>query len=254
MSDAPAMPVFDELADAYDALIDWPARLRNEESFFRRLFDDHGVRRVLDTACGTGRHAAMFHSWGVSVEGADVSPAMIARCRKHFGEPEGLRWIVRPFTEPPERGRFDAAICIGNSLSLAGGPADVRQAVAAMMASLRDGGLCVIQILNLWRLPQGPTVWSKRRHVRMSGEERILLKGLHRVGDRGFIDLIDVTLGPEGLSNRLDAPTFRGLELKEIADAVESAAGRVVGIFGDYHDAPYDRERSTDLIVVSRRP
>jgi SAM-dependent methyltransferase len=253
MPDTPAESVFDEVADAYDALIDWPARLRNEESLFRRLFDDHDVRRVLDTACGTGRHAAMFHSWGASVEGADISPAMIARCQGHFGEPEGLRWVVRPFTEPAEYGRFDAAICIGNSLSLAGGPAEVRRAVAAMLGSLRSGGICVIQVLNLWRLPEGPSVWPTCRRLNTNGAERILMKGLHRVGDRGYIDLIDLTIRAGDLHRRIDSPSFRGLSVDEIASAVESADGQVEGVFGDYHDGEYRPERSPDLIVIARR-
>lgn len=253
MPDAPVIPVFDELVDAYDALIDWPARLRNEESFFRRLFTDHGVRRVLDTACGTGRHAAMFHSWNLSVEGADISPAMIARCRASFGEPEGLRWIVRSFTQSSERDGFDAAICIGNSLSLAGDETEVRRAVEAMFRSLRRGGLCIIQVQNLWRLPEGPSTWTAGRHLSVGGADRILMKGLHRVGDRGYIDLIDLTLETGQLTRRVETPTYRGLKVEELIAGVKAAGGRIDRIFGDYQGSPYERDRSPDLIVVGAR-
>jgi hypothetical protein len=61
----------------------------------------------------------MFHSWGLEVEGADVSPAMIARCRQQFGEPGTLRWTVRGFEEPAPAA-VDAVVCLGNSLALAG--------------------------------------------------------------------------------------------------------------------------------------
>ena len=72
----------DELvADIYDVMIDWPKRLAHEGPFFRRLFQRADARRVLDAACGTGRHAALMHSWGLEVEAADISPAMIARAK-----------------------------------------------------------------------------------------------------------------------------------------------------------------------------
>ena len=72
-------PTFDDLAEVYEAMIHWPNRPANEEPFYDDLFDRAGVRSVLDTACGTGRHAAMFHCWGLRVEGTDISPKMIER-------------------------------------------------------------------------------------------------------------------------------------------------------------------------------
>ena len=91
---------FDDLTDVYEAMIDWPRRLANDGPFFQGLFEELGVRRVADVACGTGHHAAMFHSWGLLVEGADISPNMIERARRNFGEPDGLTWSVRGFEQP----------------------------------------------------------------------------------------------------------------------------------------------------------
>lgn len=110
---------FDNLIDFYEAMIDWPKRLANEEPFYRHWFDKTGVRRVVDVACGTGRHVAMFQQWGLCVEGSDLSQPMIAYARSHHGESDRLRFVVRSFDqpiEPPES--FDAAICMGNSLAL----------------------------------------------------------------------------------------------------------------------------------------
>jgi ubiquinone/menaquinone biosynthesis C-methylase UbiE len=95
-----AHETFDDLADIYETTIDWTRRLGNEEAFYRELFDRVGARIVLDAACGTGHHAAMFCSWGMRVEGADISEAMIRRCRQRYGESGDLRWVVRGFDEP----------------------------------------------------------------------------------------------------------------------------------------------------------
>ena len=143
------MSMFEDLTDVYEAMIDWPKRLAHEEPFYRRLFAEHGVRSVVDTACGTGRHAAMFHSWGLRVEGADVSPAMIDRARANFAEGDRLRWVVRGFDEPiAPGGSFDAAVCVGNSLPLAPDAATIERAIGQMLAAVRSGGLLIVQRLE----------------------------------------------------------------------------------------------------------
>ena len=43
--------------------------------FYRDLFARHQVRRVLDCACGTGKHLPLFHSLGCYPVGSDISPA-----------------------------------------------------------------------------------------------------------------------------------------------------------------------------------
>ena len=156
--------VFDDLAEIYEAMVDWPSRLTREEPFFRRHFAAAGVQSVVDVACGVGRHAAMFHSWNLRVEGADLSPRMIQLRRERFGEPVGLRWVVRSFAEPiPADTPFDAAVCMGNSLPLASQRADIELALGRMFAAVRPGGLVLVHVLNLWRLPAGPATWEKCR-------------------------------------------------------------------------------------------
>jgi SAM-dependent methyltransferase len=246
--------LFQDLADVYDALVDWPKRLANEEPFYRELFARAQVRSVLDTACGTGRHAALFHSWGCRVEGADVSPAMIARCRQQFGEAESLHWVERAFDQPAAgRGPFDAVLCVGNSLALVADQAAVAQAVRTMLAATRTGGVCVIQVLNLWHLPDGPCVWQKCRPTALGGQVHILVKGVHRAGPRGYVDLIDVTLTPAGATPRFDSQTFLGLEADDLTASAHACGARDVQCYGNFQRAPYDRPLSQDLIVVIDR-
>lgn len=243
---------FEEKVGIYDALIDWDRRLTREAPFYRGLFESCSAASVLDTACGTGRHAEMFHAWGLRVEGADVSPAMIAACRQRVGEPSNLRWVERSFTEPAAD-RFDAVICVGNSLALANDPALVASAVGAMMASCRAGGVCIIQVLNLWAIPQGQTVWQKIKRVSVDGEDHVLLKCLHRVADRAYVDLVDLELEDQALSSHVQQASFAGLEADAlVALAHESGAGDVQ-VYGDYERQPYQVESSTDLIMVARR-
>jgi len=280
--------VFDDLTDIYEAMIDWPKRLANEEPFYRRWFERVGAQSVVDVACGTGRHAAMFHSWGLSeATGADISPNMIHRARTTFGEPAGLRWVVRGFDEPIAAARpFDAAICVGNSLALAPDPATVQRAIGQMLAAVRrgeekeaGGGIAIVHVLNLWSLPDGPCNWQKCQLATLPQGEVLILKGVHRCGTRGYVDLIVAGLGEEkeekgtgpicrngppgaahkwGLSPFLrllhsESTALLGLEAADLERMARAAGAAEVVFFGGYQDQPYDRRQSADLIMVARK-
>ena len=65
--------------------------------------------RVLDVACGTGRHAARLAALGHDVTGIDGSPAMLARARAAV---PSARLVDGPMAPLPfADGEFDAALC-----------------------------------------------------------------------------------------------------------------------------------------------
>ena len=270
---------FDDLTDIYEAMIDWPKRLAAEEPFYRRVLGEVQAKSVLDVACGTGHHAAMFHAWGLRVEGADLSPNMIRRARTAFGEPDGLGWVVRGFTEPagppPTKTGpgtatndgshratvqavaepvpvFDAAVCVGNSLALAPDLAAAGQAIRLMLSAVRPGGVVVVQVLNLWRLEDGPCVWQKCLRTGLPAGDALVLKGVHRSARRGFVELVVMRPGG-GPPLVCESLPLLGLEAADLEDAARRGGANQVQLFGDYHDRPYDRTRSVDLVMVARK-
>lgn len=245
---------FEEFAEAYEAMIDWPKRLANEGGLFRWIFERVGAGKVLDAACGTGHHAAMFHSWGLSVEGADLSAAMIARCRNRWGQDERLSWIVRGFDQAvKERGQFDAAVCIGNSLALGPDRGTIEMAVRRLVEAVRPGGAVVVHVLNLWRLEDGPCVWQKCLRAKVAERESLIIKGVHRCGERGYVELLVTPLGEDRPAMRAESAMFWGLEAEELDRWMRQAGAGQVEVFGNYQRQAYDRAGSTDLIVVGIR-
>jgi len=245
--------LFNDLTDVYEAMIDWPKRLAHEEPFYRRLFERIGVRSVADVACGTGRHAAMFHSWQLRVEGSDISPKMIGRARASFGEPEGLRWAVRGFDEPVAPAEpFDAAVCVGNSLALATDLATVERAIQQMLSAVRGGGVIVVHVLNLWQLPDGPCVWQKCRRTTLPQGEVLIVKGVHRCGARGFVEFL-VAPPAGGAAMHGESVPFLGLEAPALEEAARRAGAVEVRFFGGYQDQPYKRQKSVDLVMVAQK-
>ncbi|MGA2441062.1 MAG: class I SAM-dependent methyltransferase [Tepidisphaeraceae bacterium] len=247
-------PLFDDLTDLYEALIDWPKRLANEAPFFRRLFEQSNVTRVADVACGTGRHADMFRSWGLEVHGSDISPNMIQRAKEAFGESDHLRWKIQGFEHPiGPPGFFDAVVCIGNSLALAPDAMAAAQALRHMLGALRPGGLAIVQVLNLWKLPQGPCVWQKIIRKSLAQGESLVLKGVHRCADRGYVDLVVIGNAADNAPIRSRSVPFLGLKSQDL-EAIARESGAVdVTFFGNHQDQPYDAPNSMDLIMVAKK-
>jgi SAM-dependent methyltransferase len=246
-------PPLDDFADCYEAMIDWSKRLAHEAPFYRRLFESVSAERVLDTACGTGHHAALFHSWGLRVEGADISESMLARARKNCGEPVGLQWTRRGYSDPiGSAGLFDVVLCVGNSLALAPDLQTARAAVTRMFDAALSGGAIVLQVLNLWRLADGPCQWQKCVRTELDQVPAVILKGVHRHGSAGYVDLVVSWLADKP-AWRSESVPFLGFEATTLQQWAQAAGAGTVEVYGGYQSEPYQRETSADLIVVARK-
>jgi ubiquinone/menaquinone biosynthesis C-methylase UbiE len=115
--------------------------------FYRRLFAENRVQRVLDCACGTGHDLLLFHSLGCEVVGTDISEAMLAQARKNLAacglEIPLLRVDYRELPGHFDR-QFDAVMCLSTSIAHMPTEAEVLRAVGSMRGVLRDGGLLVL--------------------------------------------------------------------------------------------------------------
>ena len=248
-----ATSLFADLSDCYEAMIDWPKRLAHEAPFYRRLFESVAAQHVLDAACGTGHHAALFHSWQLRVEGADINESMLARARRNFGEPAGLRWVRRGYTEPVgSTGPLDVVLCVGNSLALVPDLQTARTAVRNMLEAVRPGGAIVLHVLNLWRLADGPCQWQKCVRTALDQGPVIIVKGVHRHGSTGYVDLVVSSLA-DPHAWRSDCVPFLGLEAAALEQWACEAGVGTIDLYGGYHAEPYRRETSADLIVVARK-
>ena len=73
--------------EKWDELIDWDGRAQAEGDFFIRTLKEHGARKVLDVATGTGFHSVQLLKAGFEVTSADGSPEMLSKAfnnaRKH---------------------------------------------------------------------------------------------------------------------------------------------------------------------------
>jgi SAM-dependent methyltransferase len=136
-----AAPEYD-LADGYglwSQTYDQPLRLFPVEApVVHRLLEGLPKGRVLDAACGTGRHAAWLAAQGHEVVGVDGSAAMLARAQAKLPD---CRFEQGDLTRLPlADGSVDAVLC---ALALVHVP-DLRPVFAEFARVVRPGGQVVI--------------------------------------------------------------------------------------------------------------
>lgn len=111
------------------------------------LFKERGIRRVLDVACGTGRHTVMLARQGYNVFGFDLSPEGVHLTYESLGR-ESLKanlHVQSLFDKYPyEDAFFDAVICV-KSLNH-GRVEDIRRAIVEIKRVLKPGGLILIVV------------------------------------------------------------------------------------------------------------
>ncbi len=243
---------FDVLAEAYDAMIDWDKRLANESGLFRKVFDEVKARRVIDAACGTGRHAAMFARWGLEVEGADLNARMIEHCQAKYQGVGNLSFVTRSFMLPISR-PADVVVCTGNSLALVDNLQQAEAAIAAMCAGVLPGGALVIHVLNLQSREEGPIRWDKCKRTLLSSGDALIIKGTHRAGGYGYVNFLLTDLS--GSEPKLTVDTVRFLQLRsEFLETQCKCHGfKSIELYGNYRMEAFDPARSSDLIIVARR-
>jgi len=139
-------------AGLYDQMIDWDARLQSEGPVLTQMLTAARAVKVLDVACGTGRHLAHLAAAGFHGAGADVSAAMLEQARAVVGPDTPLvRWSMEQAmsAELAAVGPFDAVLCLGNSLPHLTGDDEVMAALVNFWSLLTPEGLLVLGLKAL---------------------------------------------------------------------------------------------------------
>lgn len=219
--------------------------------FYRELFARHEVRRVLDCACGTGKHLPLFHALGCEVIGSDISEAMLDRAREKLAG-RGLeiplhqadyRELPQHFAHP-----FDAVTCLSSSILHMPDEAQVLCAFQSMHGVLRQGGILV--------LTQGTSdkQWrEKPRFIPAINEPDFTrLFVIDYVGEGARYHILDIYHSDEVRDLRVWSVEYPRIYLRDDQERLLKAAGFAsVTCYGSYRFDPYDIETSQRLIVVA---
>ncbi|MBY4588432.1 MULTISPECIES: class I SAM-dependent DNA methyltransferase [Rhizobium] len=146
---------FGEYSAIYD-LIYRDKDYAGEAGFVAALIEQHAPRqnhvpiRVLDLACGTGRHAMELAAKGYVVEGSDISSGMVAVARNSAAE-RGLdvRFHECSFqTADAIQGTFDVVLAMFAALGYLTDFADFELTLKNIAKKMAPGGIFIFDVWN----------------------------------------------------------------------------------------------------------
>ncbi len=250
--------MYDDLSHDYDRFVNWPARLAVELPFIERVLQQVEARRVLDAACGTGRHAIALAERGYQVIGVDLSPGMVGQARRNADragvevrfEVAGLGHLHTTVGNG-----FDALLCLGNSLPHLITPADIRAALEDFAALLRPGGLVLIQNRNFDAVMTQNLRWMEPQAHRQGDEEWLFLRFYDFItGDLLRFNIVRLYRAGQGPWEQCVSTTWlRPLGHDELVLFLEESGLVEIRAYGDMEGNPFAPEGSPNLIVTARR-
>lgn len=221
--------------------------LREVEGILEMLELPEGAR-VLDLACGWGRHSIELARAGFRVTGLDLSETLLARARRRAGAAGvEVEWVRGDMREPGRGGEFDAVLSLYSSLGYFLSDEEDLRVLRGAREALRPGGLFLLETMHRdhvlggyadrdwWETADGATVWVEREFDAVEGVSREWLRW--RRGEEA---------GDKFHALRIRTATEWGALLR--------AAGlEPLEWYGDWELAPFIHT-SEVLIVAARRP
>jgi SAM-dependent methyltransferase len=128
-----------------------PERYKRELDFIEHAFSNNATRpiaKVLDIACGNGRHLLGLAKHGYECTGLDYTPENIQIARKNAKrEGVSIKLLQGDSTQLNYEDEFDAILAV-NVLHLLPNDNDVLKCLCLIHRALRSGGLLVCNIGN----------------------------------------------------------------------------------------------------------
>ncbi len=214
------------------------------QRFIERLCAHLGLAegtRILDLACGSGRHARVLHALGFRVTGADLSRNNIQLAREHA--PEGLTFIVHDMRDPLSD-RYDVVMNLFTSFGYFDTISDNAKALESVHNALDAEGLLVIDFMNADKVVRE----LKTRQELRKGE--ILFHIKKEVVNGRIVKTI--AFEADGRSHFFQEKV-QALDLMDFQQLLGNAGFRIENVYGSYQLEPFNELNSERLILICKK-
>jgi SAM-dependent methyltransferase len=196
---------------------------------------------ALDLGCGPARHSALLAKKGFSVTAVDRSPFLLSKAREHTAglQIEFVESDMRQFLRPAA---FDLALSLFTSFGYFETPGEDLQVLRNVKASLKPGGVFVIDVVGSEPLAARPfDSWEQLPNGDIVVAHAEVLPGWQRIRSHWLL-----VQGEHARRFEFELNLYSG---KELTDMLRQAGFKEVQIFGSLAGTRYD---STATRLVAR--
>ncbi len=213
--------------------------------------------KILDLACGRGRHSIFLNRLGFDVTGVDLSESSIAFAKAKLNhiksgnvelgelgngnvQLDRIHFAVHNMTQPfPDQ--FDAVLNLFTSFGYFDNPNDNLQTVIAIKKSLNSNGYGVIDFFNSHKVIANLVPYNEKTEKGITfqqsrkWEDGYIYKDIHFVDDGNRYHFTE---------------RVQALTLEDFETYFEKAGMEMVATYGSYQLDAYDKTNSDRLILV----
>lgn len=194
--------------------------------------------KILDLACGRGRHSVYLNKLGFDVTGADLSENSINQAKKF--ENEKLHFMVHDMRQPFPT-QYDAIFNLFTSFGYFEDDNDNIVTLKAICQSLTEYGFAVIDFMNVHKVIEN-----------LVPQEIKTVDGIDFHIKRFYIDdhiIKDIKFTDKGRNYHF-TEKVKALTLENFEQMMEEAGIYLLEVFGDYRLRRYYKEESDRLIMI----
>jgi len=194
--------------------------------------------KVLDLACGKGRHAIYLNELGFDVVGADLSENSIAEASKNSNDT--LHFKVHDMRESFEE-KYDAIFNLFTSFGYFENDDDNLKTLIAIKESLSEYGFAVIDFMNVYQVINTLVPEETKTVDGIDFHLKRYVKDGHIFKEIDFED--------QGQKFHF-TEKVKAMTLEDFEQMMEEAGIYLLDVFGDYKLKKFHRTESERLILI----
>ena len=205
-------------------------------TYFKPTADD----KILDLACGKGRHSIYLNNRGLDVVGLDLSPQSIAHANQFANE--RLHFEVHDMRKVYKEQYFDYVFNLFTSFGYFETEAENQEAICATAKALKPDGKLLIDFLNPYKVIH-QLVPEEVKEI--EGIEFYITKHLSK--DNYIVK--DIRFADKGKTYHFQE-RVKAIRRQRFLEYFQLAGLELLETFGDYELNLYDCEQSDRMIFV----
>jgi len=198
--------------------------------------------KLIDIACGKGRHATYFNSLGLDVVGVDLSPNSIASATKNANAT--LQFSVHDMREVYQENSFDVVTNLFTSFGYFEENTDEQKAINAMASNLKSEGVLIIDFMNVKKVIAN-LVASEQKTI-----DGITFDISRKIEAGHIIKDIQIT---DGAIKQHFQEKVKAITLADYSEFITTAGLKIIDIFGNYKLEDFNAITSDRLILICKK-
>ena len=198
--------------------------------------------KILDVACGKGRHSRYLAKLGYETIGLDLSPQSIAEAKKELLP--NLHFEVWDMRKAYREGYFDLVVNLFSSFGYFDSEQDDQAAICAMAADLRPGGTLVMDYMN-------PECTVKTMGTRMIVDRGEVQFHIRKKIEGGFIKK-EIEFLADGQNQHYEEQ-LKLIKPEQFKKLFAGAGLTIKHIFGDYELNPFEHGASKRQVMIAEK-